>query len=278
MRYLIYYLILKVNTKTYHKKHRAEMKHLIKFYHESGVTDVMNCTPCNRLQHNISQSRSDKLFDTAVTTTTINTSISYNKETSIYDHTDKCSTLEELYEAINKFEGCALKDTATNTVIKDGSSNAKIMLIGEAPGRNEDIMGIPFCGQSGKLLDIIMESAGYKRQDLYITNTVFWRPPANRRPTSEEIQICRPFVEKHIALIKPQVILLVGSTAAESLLDSKAPMHLLRQKQFNYSNRYLAGNNIPLFVIFHPSYLLRQPTKKKEMWQDIQYIKKTIDF
>lgn len=184
---------------------------------------------------------------------------------------DQCKTIEDLRQAIMDFNECELKKTAINTVIADGSVNSEAMFIGEAPGRHEDEQGIPFCGQSGKLLDNIIKAFGYQRADSYITNTVFWRPPGNRRPTPEEIAICRPFVEKHIELIAPKYIILVGSTAVESLLGSAMPMREVKQKLLKYNNKYLDAP-ISTFVIFHPSYLLRQPLKKKEMWSDIQFI------
>lgn len=186
---------------------------------------------------------------------------------------DNCQSLLELEQRIRAFEGCELKQGAKNTVFADGNPKAKLLLIGEAPGASEDEQGIPFCGQSGKLLDNILLAIGIKRLDVYITNTVFWRPPGNRRPTSIEIDTCRPFVEKHIALIRPELIILVGSTAVEALLNLKGAMHSLRGRTFSYSNRYLE-QAINAVSIFHPSYLLRQPLKKKDMWMDIAKIKR----
>ncbi|WP_323733406.1 uracil-DNA glycosylase [Candidatus Bandiella euplotis] len=184
---------------------------------------------------------------------------------------DNCNSIDELREAVRQYEGLDIKKGATNTVFADGNPKSDIMLIGEAPGANEDIYGIPFCGQSGKLLDNILAAINIDRSKCYITNTIFWRPPANRRPTSEEIKICRPFVEKHVSLVNPKIIILVGSTAVESLLDAKTPMNLLRNQTFKYKNVYLS-TPIDTFVIFHPSYLLRQPSQKKVMWLDIQKI------
>jgi DNA polymerase len=188
---------------------------------------------------------------------------------------DACKTLAELRGAVESFEGCELKKVAINTVFGVGNPKAELMLIGEAPGANEDKEGIPFCGQSGKLLDNILLAAGFKREEVYITNSVFWRPPGNRRPTPEEVGMCRPFVEKHIALIKPKMILMVGSTAVESLTGEGAGMHGLREKTFDYTNQYL-DNPIPAIVIFHPAYLLRQPMKKKLMWFDMLKVKERI--
>ena len=189
---------------------------------------------------------------------------------------ERCSTLDELEKIVKLFKECDICKTAINTVFGDGNPDADVMLIGEAPGAKEDEMGIPFCGPSGKLLDNIMMSIGMKRSDVYITNTVFWRPPGNRRPTPEEVAKCRPFVEKHIELIAPKIIILVGSTAVESLLGTKETMHNLRGNVFEYSNQYLK-NVVKCVVIFHPSYLLRQPLKKKLMWHDVSKISELLD-
>ncbi len=198
-----------------------------------------------------------------------------NTSKSARELVDSVKTLSELEQAVRSFAGCDLKKTAKNTVFADGVQGAKIMFVGEAPGANEDEQGIPFCGQSGKLLDNIIRSIGLARKDVYITNTVFWRPPANRRPTPDEIKICRPFVEKHIELAKPKLIVLVGSTAVESLLASQISMHELRHGFYDYTNQYLK-HSIKTAVIFHPSYLLRQPYKKKLMWYDIYRLAQSI--
>ena len=121
----------------------------------------------------------------------------------------ECSSVDELRSAVKSFEGCEIKKTATNTVFSDGNPNAKIMLIGEAPGANEDLKGIPFCGASGMLLDKMLGAINLDRTKVYISNTVFWRPPGNRKPTDLELDMCRPFVEKHIALILPQILIFV---------------------------------------------------------------------
>ena len=184
---------------------------------------------------------------------------------------DKCHTVEELRKAVENFDELDIKKGAINTVFADGNPKSDLMLIGEAPGANEDKHGIPFYGQSGKLLDNILAAIKLDRKNYYITNTIFWRPPANRRPTANEIDVCRPLVEKHVALVNPKIIILVGSTAVESLLNLKTPMGQLRKQNFKYNNQYLK-KPIDTFVIFHPSYLLRQPSQKKTMWHDIQRI------
>lgn len=188
--------------------------------------------------------------------------------------------LEDLRKSIENFEGCIIKELSNSTVFSDGNPLSKIMLLGEAPGVNEDKLGIPFCGQSGKLLDNMFASIGISRKEnAYISNVVFWRPPANRAPSTQEIELCRPFVEKHIYFIKPKLIITVGSVAATSLLGKHPGISKIRQKHYYYTNQYL-DNPISLVAIFHPAYLLRQPLKKRETWYDLlkiqQFIKKVL--
>ena len=193
------------------------------------------------------------------------------------DLSNKSKNLEELRNKVEEFEGISIKKLAKNTVFAEGNPNSEVMLIGEAPGANEDEKGVPFCGVSGKLLDKIMFYAGYERKNnFYITNTMFWRPPGNRKPLPEELEICRPFVEKHIALINPKVIVLVGGTATFSILGTKDSVTRLRGGKHKYYNHYL-DREIDCFAIFHPSYLLRQPSQKKNAWFDILKIKKYIE-
>ncbi len=191
---------------------------------------------------------------------------------------ENINDLQALEQEVKNFSGCALKNTAQNTVFADGVATSEILLIGEAPGASEDEQGIPFCGISGKLLDDIFRAIGHKRsENLYITNSVFWRPPGNRRPTDEEIALCRPFVEKHIALKKPKLIVLVGSTALASLLPHiTATISKIRGSFLKYDNPYLE-QEIDITAIFHPSYLLRQPAKKQVMWQDMVKIKQFLN-
>lgn len=178
-------------------------------------------------------------------------------------------TIEALRAAVLAFDGCVLKKTATNTVFADGNPKARVMLIGEAPGAQEDIEGIPFCGQSGQLLDAMLAWVGLvRKENFYITNTLFWRPPGNRKPTPEEIAMCRPFVEKHIALINPSILVLVGGTAVTSVLNSKMGITKMRGQFMDYRNDYMQAP-VPVTAIFHPSYLLRSPGQKRFMWQDL---------
>ena len=187
------------------------------------------------------------------------------------------NTIEQLKHSIENFDGYLdIKKLATNTVFGEGNTKADIMIIGEAPGNNEDLEGRPFCGQSGELLDNMFNSIGIKRENLYITNTLFWRPPGNRTPTEDEIAICKPFVEKHIALINPKFIIFMGSTALKGLIDTPLTITKARKQLFDYTNQYLNGKIIKTTPMFHPSYLLRQLNKKKEAWSDLLFIKNTM--
>jgi uracil-DNA glycosylase family 4 len=184
--------------------------------------------------------------------------------------------LAELRLAVENFDGCNLKKMATNTVFCDGNPNSKVMVIGEAPGNHEDLQGIPFCGDSGKVLDAMFKAINMTREEnLYITNVIFWRPPGNRRPTDEELAICKPFVERHIQLVNPEVIILVGATAMSAIVGINDPISGVRGKFMDFSPKFLL-RTIKTFAIFHPSYLMRQSTKKKLAWLDMLNLEKFL--
>lgn len=184
-------------------------------------------------------------------------------------------TLTELRSAIENFDGCNLKKMATNTVFCDGNSNSKVMVIGEAPGNHEDLQGIPFCGDSGKVLDGMFRAINMTRENFYITNVIFWRPPGNRRPTDEELAICRPFVERHIELVNPEVLVLVGATSMTALLGITEPISNIRGKFMDFSPKFLS-RTIKTFTVFHPSYLMRQSAKKRLAWIDMLNLEKFL--
>ena len=182
----------------------------------------------------------------------------------------------ELKAAVEAFEGCGLKRTAKNTVFGDGNSAAKLLLLGEAPGEDEDRQGIPFCGRSGQLLDRMMQSIGLDRAtDYYISNSIYWRPPGNRTPNTEELALCRPFVQRLIALMQPTMIVLVGGIAAKSVLQTDATVGQLRRGSPNYESPGLPP--IPTRVFYHPAYLLRTPAQKAVAWKDLQTIRQTLE-
>ena len=186
-----------------------------------------------------------------------------------------CKTLDELEAALNGFDGCALKETASRLCFADGAQDAPIMLIGEAPGAEEDRQGKPFVGQSGQLLDRMLSHIGLNRQKVYITNVIYWRPPGNRAPTSGEIATCTPFLERQIEILAPSLILFVGGIAAKSLLSMKEGVTKLRGRVFNYATA--DGTQIPALVTFHPAYLLRQPLQKRFVWRDLLTLRDLAD-
>jgi DNA polymerase len=177
-----------------------------------------------------------------------------------------CHSVAELEAAIKGFTGCALKATATNTVIARGNPNAPLMIIGEAPGRDEDAQGAPFVGESGQLLDKMLKAIGRDESNVYISNVIFWRPPGNRDPSSEEILACKPFIERLIALCRPKVIACAGKFAAATLLGTTQGITRIRGRWQEYCRDDLV---IPAMPLLHPAYLLRQPGVKREAWRDM---------
>ncbi len=178
------------------------------------------------------------------------------------------STLEELKDAIARFDGLSLKATATNLVFADGNPEADLMLIGEAPGGEEDRRGVPFVGAAGQLLDRMLAAIGHDRTNSYITNIVNWRPPGNRKPSPAEMLLCQPFIERHIALMKPKLILLLGDTAAKTLTGRSEGITRLRGKWCEWTDS-ATGATIPMLPTFHPAFLLRSPSQKREAWADL---------
>jgi uracil-DNA glycosylase len=188
-------------------------------------------------------------------------------------------SLTALREELLRFEGCALKHTAMNLVFSDGNPAAPIMMVGEAPGEDEDRQGKAFVGVSGQLLDRMLAPAGLSRQtNVYISNILFWRPPGNRSPTDAEIAACLPFCERHIALVKPKVLVLLGGVAAKSLLRTKEGITRLRGRWTQYMPPPGSGLDQPIdcLPIYHPAFLLRQPASKRQAWADILTLTKRI--
>ena len=190
-------------------------------------------------------------------------------------------TLDALRDAVAAFDGCALKKTAMNTVFADGAPEGRLMLIGEAPGAEEDRQGKPFVGASGQLLDKMLAAIGLSRAtDAYITNIVFWRPPGNREPSAAETAVCRPFLERHIELKKPEILIFLGGPSAKTLLNRKEGITRLRGRWFDYRTPDAigaGGDPVPAMPLFHPAYLLRSPLNKREAWRDLLAIREKLD-
>ncbi len=185
------------------------------------------------------------------------------------------NTLDELKEAIAKFDGLSLKATATNLVFADGNPQARLMLIGEAPGGEEDRRGLPFVGASGQLLDRMLAAIGHDRTNSYITNIVNWRPPGNRKPSPAEMTLCLPFIARHIALMNPALIVLLGDTAAKTLTNRTEGITRLRGKWFTWPKPD-STEAIPVLPTFHPAFLLRSPGQKRETWADLLAVKRKL--
>ena len=183
-------------------------------------------------------------------------------------------TLDDLRDILEKFEGCALKPTATQLVFADGNPRARLMFVGEAPGRDEDIEGLPFVGRSGKLLDRMLAAIGLDRASVYIANIVPWRPPGNRTPTPQESQICLPFVLRQIELVDPDILVCLGGPSAQALLGIREGITKTRGRWFTFDT---GKREIRAMPTFHPAFLLRSPLQKRLAWRDFLAIKKAVD-
>jgi uracil-DNA glycosylase len=183
-------------------------------------------------------------------------------------------SLEVLRALLEKFDGCALKSTATRLVFADGNPQARIMFVGEAPGREEDIEGLPFVGRSGKLLDRMIAAIGLDRSNAYIANVIPWRPPGNRTPTPQETQICLPFIQRQIELVNPDVLVTLGNPSTQTLLSTREGIMKTRGRWFDYDT---GTRVIRALATFHPAYLLRSPSYKRMAWQDLRSIAKALE-
>lgn len=186
----------------------------------------------------------------------------------------QATNLETLRDELAAFKGCPLRDTATNLVFSDGNPRAKIMLLGEAPGADEDRQGKPFVGTSGQLLDRMLATIGLNRTDnVFISNVIFWRPPGNRTPTEAEIAACWPFCARAISLMQPKLLIVAGGIAAKTVLQTTEGITRLRGRWQSYQPEEPTQPPIPVLPIFHPAYLLRQAVAKRQAWQDLLQIK-----
>ena len=184
---------------------------------------------------------------------------------SARDLARQAKDLAELRDCLAGFTGCNLRLTAKNLVFADGNPDARVMLIGEAPGRDEDLQGKPFVGRSGQLLDKMLSAIGLDRSSVYIANVVPWRPPGNRTPTPQETEICKPFIRRQIELAAPDVLVFLGAASAKSLLDVQDGIRRLRGRWMTYD---VAGRQVPCLATYHPAYLLRNPIEKRMSWRD----------
>lgn len=260
------------------------MHALLQWYLESGIDEVIGEAPVNRLAapqaapHRTPPSPTSTSLNPSPAPAMPKLSPATPPPQAILEAralADAATTFAELDAAVRRFEGCGLKKTATNTVFADGNPDAGLLVIGEAPGAQEDLQGIPFCGPSGQLLDRALASIGLDRTRLLISNTVYWRPPGNRTPTPEEMAMCEPFLQKLVALVKPRLMILAGGAAVTSVLKRPESMSRLRGRFYEYTNPYLS-EPVKVAVTYHPSYLMRSPTQKRLAWADMMLIEKCL--
>ena len=199
-----------------------------------------------------------------------NNAINRYKKDNFEVSADKADNLDRLKKSILNIKNCNLKNNATNMVFSDGNPKSKIMLIGEAPGSNEDQEGLPFVGRAGTLLDKMLASISLDRKNVYISNIINYRPPENRRPTNEEMNRYLPFIKKHIEIIAPKILILLGGTAMNALIGNDVVISKVRgqwiEKEFGH-------RKTSIIVTFHPAFLMRQPSQKKLAWVDLKMIR-----
>ena len=243
-------------------------KELLQWYYNNGVTNTFTILESRFCKEPVQLNSSsldiqDNSFPVKL------------EEEKLSDDLKEVRTLEDLKKLIILNCDCSLKKTAKNIVFSDGNPRANIMFIGEAPGEIEDKTGKPFKGEAGKLLDKMLNAIQLNRENAYLTNIIFWRPPGNRKPTEEEISACLPFVKKHINLINPKILVLVGATAASAILNIQTGITQIRGKWKNIETKDI--KSLKSIAIFHPAFLLRQPSRKREAWEDLKKIKIEID-
>ncbi len=254
-------------------------RELLEFYAEAGVDALVAEAPVNRFARADApapraapQARAPEAKSTPAAP--LNVPASPDAATlAAREIVEKIATLEQLRAALDKFEGCALRATATQLVFADGNPQARVMFVGEAPGRDEDIEGLPFVGRSGKLLDRMLAAIGLDRTQVYIANIIPWRPPGNRTPTPQESAICLPFVRKQIELVNPDVLVCLGGPSATTLLGMKDGITKTRGRWFSFNT---GAREIRAMPTFHPAFLLRSPLQKRLAWRDFIAVKKAL--
>ena len=199
-----------------------------------------------------------------------NKAINRYKKDNFEISADKAENLERLKKSIGAIKNCSLKSSATNIVFSDGNPKSKIMLVGEAPGSNEDQEGLPFVGRAGALLDKMLASINLNRKNVYISNIINYRPPENRRPTDEEVNRYMPFIKKHIEIINPKILVLLGSTAMNALIGNDIVISKARGR---WIDKEFGNCKTSVIITFHPAFLMRQPAQKKMAWIDLKMIR-----
>lgn len=259
----------------------AGVKALMRWYLDAGVDETGTDLPVNRFQAEPPPVPVAKPVtrNAAAPSSATDPALPKGAEEATRDARSlarAATTIAALGEAVESFEGCALKKTAGNTCFCDGNPEADILLIGEGPGAEEDRQGKPFVGASGRLLDKMLASIGLDRENVLISNTVFWRPPGNRTPTTSETAMCKPFVERLIDLVEPDVLITLGGPAAKVLLNQTQGVGRLRGRWLKYGEG-MREKPITALAMFHPAYLLRSPAQKREAWKDLLMLREWLD-
>jgi uracil-DNA glycosylase len=269
---------------------RDQARELLAFYREAGVDALLEETPTDRFAGDEvaplaepARARAEAPTSAAARSLPVRERVAAGRiapppppETAVMaarEAAKSATTLEELRAMLERFEGCALRTTATQLVFADGNPKARVMFVGEAPGRDEDIEGLPFVGRSGKLLDRMMAAIGLDRRSAYIANVVPWRPPGNRTPTPQESAVCLPFTLRQIELADPEILVCLGTPSAQTLLNSKDGILKTRGRWFPF---HTGTREIRAIATLHPAYLLRQPLQKRFAWRDFLAIKKAL--
>ncbi len=256
------------------------LRELLAFYVEAGVDCALMDEPVNRLDDDgpepatatAAPERKPLQRAAEMPKPALKPDATTAPEIAIAAARDSAATapdLATLRALMERFDGCALKATATRMVFADGNPQAKIMFVGEAPGRDEDIEGLPFIGRSGKLLDLMLAAIGLNRGNCYIANVIPWRPPGNRDPSPQETQICLPFIKRHIELVNPDILVTLGNPSTQCLMQSREGIMKTRGRWRDYDT---GTRTIRALATFHPAYLLRQPSYKRMAWLDLRSI------
>ena len=253
-----------------------EVAEILTWYLLSGVDEIAGDEPCNTLaKHELTEKISAPERTVSVRPAT--TLLAQESNAACLNAKDKCKNAKdfaELRNILEHFDGCSLKFSANSTVFGDGNPKAEVMLIGEAPGAEEDRQGKPFVGRSGQLLEKMLATVGISRQDCYITNVLPWRPPGNRTPTEAEVAVCLPFLMRQIEFVDPKVVVLLGASAANAVLGNNDSISSLRGKALEICLEN--GTTVKAIASFHPAYLLRNSAQKAKSWSDLLRLKRCL--
>jgi uracil-DNA glycosylase family 4 len=257
------------------------VRELLAFYLEAGVDCAVMDEPVDRMSDESAAAPRDQLPSPPVRSAPVAMAVARAEpapapEVAIQSAREAARTapsLQALRAMLEQFEGCALKSTATRLVFADGNPQARVMFVGEAPGREEDIEGLPFVGRSGQLLNRMIAAIGLDRNSAYIANVIPWRPPGNRTPTPQETQVCLPFIQRQIELVNPDVLVTLGNPSTQTLLSTRDGIMKTRGRWFDYDT---GTRKIKAMATFHPAYLLRSPSYKRLAWQDLRAIAKAL--